>query len=95
MPAPYTVHRCTMDLVALAMILTALVVASQILHAYFFRKPKPVDPKPIVFPRTKALLRWYNVRHVNAIVDQFKSVQEVGEALHAAGLDHCRLMFGK
>ncbi|KAI0229653.1 Copine family protein 2 [Lamellibrachia satsuma] len=84
-----------MDLVALAVILIGLIIAIQVVHSYFFRPQNKLCPKPAVFfPRTNALLNWYNVKHVNAIVDQFKSVQEVGEALQAAGLGTCHLMFG-
>lgn len=85
-----------MDLVALAVILIGLIIAIQVVHSYFFRPQNKLCPKPAVFfPRTNALLNWYNVKHVNAIVDQFKSVQEVGEALQAAGLGTCHLMFGE
>ena len=88
-----------MDVVAAAVIVIGLIVALQIVHVYFFRQQKeppiPCPKIPVTFPGTNALLRWYNVKHVNAIVDQFKSVQEVGEALQAAGLGACHLMFGK
>lgn len=88
-----------MDGVALAVIVIGLVLALQIFHVYFFRpqsrkQPCSKDKVPVFFPHTNALLRWYNVKHVNAIVDQFKSVHEVGEALQAAGLGACHLMFG-
>ena len=85
-----------MDLVALAVILIGLIIAIQVVHSYFFRPRNKLCPKPVVFfPHTNALLNWYNVKHVNAIVDQFKSVQEVGDALQAAGLGTCHLMFGE
>ena len=42
-----------------------------------------------------SLLDMYNVRHVNAIVDQFNSVEEVTASLRRAGLESSNIIFGK
>ena len=42
-----------------------------------------------------SLLEAYGARHVNAIVDQFKSLKEVTQAVRSAGLESSNLIFGK
>jgi len=42
-----------------------------------------------------SILAMYKVRHVNAIVDQFKSLQEVSQAVRKAGLESSNLIFGE
>ena len=42
-----------------------------------------------------SLLDAYGARHINAIVDQFKSLEEVTKAVRAAGLESSNLIFGK
>lgn len=44
--------------------------------------------------RPNSLLRLYGVRHINAIVDQFKTLDQVTDAIHKAGLESCNLIFG-
>lgn len=41
-----------------------------------------------------SLLNAYNAKHVNAIIDQFTSLQEVTEAVRKAGLESSNLIFG-
>lgn len=41
------------------------------------------------------LLENYNVRHINAIVDQFRSLEEVTRAIRGAGLECSNLIFGE
>ncbi|ELU11175.1 hypothetical protein CAPTEDRAFT_224266 [Capitella teleta] len=41
-----------------------------------------------------SLLQMYNVRHINAIVDQFHSLEEVSKAVRRAGLESSNLIFG-
>lgn len=45
--------------------------------------------------RPNSLLRLYRVRHINAIVDQFKTLDQVTDAIHKAGLESCNLIFGE
>ena len=45
--------------------------------------------------KNNSLLKEFNVRHVNAIVDQFKSLEEVSAAVRKAGLESSNLIFGK
>ena len=42
-----------------------------------------------------SLLESYGALHINAIVDQFKSLKEVTQAVRSAGLESSNLIFGK
>lgn len=44
--------------------------------------------------RVPSLLQMYRVRHVNAIVDQFRTLEEVSKAIRSAGLESSNLIFG-
>ncbi len=45
--------------------------------------------------KSNSLLQMYNARHVNAIIDQFRSAEEVSRAIRKAGLESSNLIFGK
>ncbi|KAK2159477.1 hypothetical protein LSH36_152g04035 [Paralvinella palmiformis] len=51
-------------------------------------------PNPDNITRPNSLLRLFGVRHVNAIVDQFKTLDQVTDAVQKAGLESCNLIFG-
>ena len=52
-------------------------------------------PNPDNITRPNSLLRLFGVRHVNAIVDQFKTLDQVTDAVQKAGLESCNLIFGE
>ena len=61
----------------------------------FCRKQRVRQPPQITVSRTNRLLETYGVRHINAIVDQFKSFEEVSQAIRKAGLESSNLIFGE
>jgi len=70
-----------------------------ILHKCFGGRKKAGSQQPeqtVAQPggRFNSLLTMYQVRHVNAIVDQFKTLEDVSKAIRRAGLESSNLIFG-
>ncbi len=53
----------------------------------------PPENKPLE-KRQNSLLELYDVKHVHAIEDHFKSLEEISVAIHRAGLEKSQLIFG-
>ena len=80
-------------------VLSVLIVAGVIciLH-YFCGRKKKLYPDISKYMKdentSNALLEMYGVKHVNAIVDQFHSLDQVSNAIRKAGLENSNLIFG-